>query len=323
MCNQHCQGCSNHKLRWTLTRFKSEGQQVHGNKYNYDKATESHIKDRNSKVPIKCNQCNYEWMQSIRGHINKKIGCPKCSGHSRWDLQRFLEAGQQTHGDKYDYSAVTEAHIQRVNSKLPVKCRQCNFCWSVSIKNHIGNKTGCPRCSGHIPWNRSRFIDAGQRINGDIHDYSEIRDDHFKGIHSKVPIKCNICKHRWRPKIGNYIHRKSQCPKCAGHLEWNHPRFITQAKQIHGDAYNYDFIRPEEVTGYYSKIPIKCNTCHQIWSPTVGCHIHSKSGCPYCCKSRGERLVSQILNSLEQQIGPYIQQAQYPDITQYRYDFCL
>lgn len=317
ICNHHKRKC----IKWTLTRFRSEAQRIHGNKYNYDKITESHIKNKDSKVPIKCNKCNHEWNPSIHSHIKNKNGCPKCAGNLRWNLQRFLEAAQQTHGDKYDYSAVTEKHIRKCSSRVPVRCRQCGFCWSVTIDNHINKQTGCKKCSGHMPWDRSRFVEEAQRLNGDKHDYSEIQEDHFGGIHSHVPIRCKVCGYRWSPQIGNYIHHESQCPKCSGHMGWDHPRFIAQAKHIHGDAYNYDLVRPEDVTGYYSKIPITCNTCHKIWSPTVGHHIHSKSGCPYCCKSRGERLVAQILDLLKDRIGPYIQEVHYPDIPQYHYDF--
>jgi hypothetical protein len=192
---------------------------------------------------------------------------------------------------------------------------------AVSISNHIHNKTGCPQCAGNIPWTRDRFIRVGQEINGDKHDYSELRDEHFQGIHSHVPLRCKTCGCRWSPQIGNYINAESQCPGCTGHLGWNYDRFITESKEIHGTAYNYDLVKPEHVTGYYSKVPLTCNTCHKGWAPTVGHHIHSKSGCPYCCKSRGQRLLAQILETLKDKIGPHIEEAQFPEVKQYYFDF--
>jgi hypothetical protein len=52
-----------------------------------------------------------------------------------------------------------------------------------------------------------------------------------------------------------------------------------------------------------SKIPIKCNKCMFVWSPTIGNHINAKYGCPHCSISKGYSK-SQILwldNIMEEQ----------------------
>lgn len=62
---------------------------------------------------------------------------------------------------------------------------------------------------------------------------------------------------------------------------WSKESFIVNAKAIHGDKYNYSDMTAEQIS-LPSKIHITCNTCLYQWSPTVGDHINSRSGCPAC-----------------------------------------
>jgi predicted Zn-ribbon and HTH transcriptional regulator len=98
----------------------------------YDKVKDSHIKNKDSKVPLKCNRCGYEFEQSIHGHIKNRNGCKRCAGKLPWTLQLFLAIALTVHEKKYDYSAITEGHIKGVHAMVPVRCRLCDFKWSVS-----------------------------------------------------------------------------------------------------------------------------------------------------------------------------------------------
>ena len=323
-CHHHNHGKRKQYPKWTLERFLESARLIHGIKYNYDKVRKDHFNGKESKVPLKCNKCGHEWSPSIHGHINKKNGCPSCAGKLPWTLVRFIERARFIHGDTCNYDQITPDHVRGKDSKVPLKCNICGYAWSPNIHNHINAKSGCPRCKQRLKWDLTRFVETSRRIHGDIHDYSEITEDHFKNEHSYVPIRCKLCDHRWEPNIVNYIHNQSKCPKCAGHLPWTYDRFMKEAREIHGDEeFDYSEIKPDQVTGYYSRIPIKCRKCGKRWCPKLCYHIHSKCGCPHCCKSRGERLLVQILKDMKEIIGEFDDEVQHPDAPQYYYDFAF
>lgn len=65
--------------------------------------------------------------------------------------------------------------------------------------------------------------------------------------------------------------------------KWTLPIFLERAKEVHGNKYNYNQIKPEDINnGHKSKVPIICNNCNNQWKPTINDHINSQSGCPEC-----------------------------------------
>ena len=47
-------------------------KEVHGNKYDYQMINSGHIQNKYSYVPLKCNQCIYQWSPSIHARIHGK-----------------------------------------------------------------------------------------------------------------------------------------------------------------------------------------------------------------------------------------------------------
>lgn len=64
---------------WTLESFIIRAKEIHRNKYDYSKIISEHIRGTQSKVPVICKICSYEWGACIHDHINHKTGCPKTS----------------------------------------------------------------------------------------------------------------------------------------------------------------------------------------------------------------------------------------------------
>ena len=67
--------------------------------------------------------------------------------------------------------------------------------------------------------------------------------------------------------------------------KWTLALFLTEAKILHGNMYDYGEVKAEHIQymdSAKSKVPLKCNTCAHQWSPTIGNHINSKNGCPVC-----------------------------------------
>ena len=71
-------------------------------------------------------------------------------------------------------------------------------------------------------------------------------------------------------------------------------QFIKDAKNIHGDKYNYSIV---EYINTRTKIKIICPK-HGIFEQTPNNHTSQKQGCPICKESRGEKKISEILKKL-------------------------
>lgn len=98
-------------IKWSLTVFLELAQHNHIENYDYSEITEEHIKNLDSKVPVKCNQCQFKWTPTVRRHANGKSKCKRCANKEPWHLQKFLTKAKEKHGDKYDYSKITEDDI--------------------------------------------------------------------------------------------------------------------------------------------------------------------------------------------------------------------
>lgn len=157
------------------------------------------------------------------------------------------------------------------------------------------NSIALPR--GNIAWTLEQFLTRARQIHGNKFDYTHITKDNIKNKKSKISIICKICRYLHNPTIDSHIHSKGQCPKCSGKIPWTLENFLSKAKEIHSDKYNYDEITNKDIQGRKSKIPVICKICSNKWAPRICDHITGKTGCPKCIKSRGEIACAKILDS--------------------------
>lgn len=209
-----CPSCAG-LVPWTLDLFLLRAVETHGNIYDYSQVTSSHITGKDSKIPIICHTCNHKWSPSIHAHINGRTGCPNCAKVIPWTLERFLMVATRIHGRKYDYSCITELHIQGKDSILSIRCNSCNYEWNPTLHAHINGKYGCPNCARKAPWTLKNVLSRANEVHGTKFDYSQIKESHIKGDQSKIPVICNECHNLWAPSINNHIGKGSGCPHCA------------------------------------------------------------------------------------------------------------
>jgi predicted Zn-ribbon and HTH transcriptional regulator len=127
---------------------------------------------------------------------------------------------------------------------------------------------------------QQQLLDRCNSIHGAKFDYS---NSIYKGMLTKIEVKCNTCNYAWLVTPGNHIGPKlSGCPNCKrlkqiGRALKTTDTIINEIKQSHGDKFLYDRL-----------IYVNCNT-----KVTVGCKIHGyfekwpndlkhNSGCPRC-----------------------------------------
>ena len=259
-----CPKCQGKKL--TKDDFIQKAKAIHGDKYDYSKV--EYI-NNNTPVCIICPEHGEFW-QKPNLHLNGS-GCPKCS---KMDTKTFITKAHEVHGNKYDYS---KTEYKGCYEKVCIICPEHGEFWQKPNSHLSGN--GCPKCANvYIPTNEE-FIQKARKIHGDKYDYSKV-----EYVNSYTDI-CIIC-----PEHGEFWQKPSNhltgygCPQCSMPNKCNSTEeFITKAKTIHGDKYDYSKV--EYINGK-TKVCIICPEHGEFWQrPNV--HLRG-SGCPNCFEIRKE-----------------------------------
>jgi len=262
--------------RYTLEEFIEKARKVHGDKYDYSQVD---YKQKHSPVKIGCNTCGIVFEQTPHHHEYRKRGCPKCGGSQKLTREEFIEKAITIHGDKYNYD---EVEYQNGNTNVTIGCNTCGSVFEQMPSNHTKktNPSGCPRCGGTQKLTTDEFIEQAREIHGDKYNYDNV---HYEGDDKPVKIGCNTCGIFFEQRPTNHKNKKnpSGCPKCGGTQKLTKEEFIEQAREIHGDKYNYDEVG-DDYENLTTKVKIRCITCGIVFEQRANNHKNHKQGCPDC-----------------------------------------
>jgi len=266
----------------TTEEFIEKAKNKHGDKYDYSLV--NYINCR-TKVKIICNRCKKTFEQRPDTHLEGR-GCPfacrqkKNVSSSRYTTEKFIQKAKMIHGDNaYNYDKVVYVVSQ---IKVEIICNHCGNSFMQIPSSHLRG-IGCPICAQKARTNAKRsntetFIQKAQVVHGiDTYDYSKVKYIH---AHSKVIIICNKCKNIFTPTPNNHLNG-SGCPidgreKCANIFRKNTKDFISQAKEVHGDTYDYSQVK---YINNKTKVIITCKTCNNSFEQSPSSHL-SGQGCP-------------------------------------------
>lgn len=132
------------------------------------------------------------------------------------------------------------------------------------------------------------FISLAIEKHGDRYDYSKTSYEKFS---KKVTI---ICKKHGEFLTFPHIHLKgSNCIRCAGKAKLTTEEFIVNAKEIHGDKYDYSKV---DYKNNSTKVEVVCPK-HGSFFTKPNNHVTNKSGCPGCAGCAKSTLESFIYKS--------------------------
>ena len=199
--------------------------------------------------------------------------------------QNFIEKAINIQGDKYDYSKVEYVNS---NTKVLIICPEHGEFWQTPC-NHLKGH-GCPKC-GKILQNKletkttENFISESRQVHGNKYDYSKTV---YNGALQKVLIICPEHGEFWQ--IANSHLSGCGCKKCKG-FGLTTDEWITAAKKVHGDRYDYS---KTEYVDSSTKVCIICPKHGEFWQLPSN-HL-SGQGCPNC---RNYKLELEIKEALE------------------------
>lgn len=283
----------------TLETFKAKAKKIHGDKYNYGSVN---FKNNGTKIKILCNNCEQHFMQSPSRHISGQ-GCPKssCGGTQKLTHDDFVQKGMKKFGGHYEY---IDKYINS-QTKIKIKCTVCGNINNIAPNTHLSSETGgCSFCYGGAQSNTSDFIRKAHKS----HKSGHYNYDKFTYISAKTKgiIHCKIHNEYFAcapynhlagfDKDGNIVRKGKGCPICGREITTaastkSFETFLHQAREIHGNAYNYD---KESYNGVKNKMNIYCQE-HGLFRQDPDSHINAAHGCPVCKSSHGEKLVRSAL----------------------------
>ena len=194
----------------------------------------------------------------------------------RLTTEEFITRAREVHGHRYGYSLVKYVNA---HTKVTITCPEHGV-FEQTPNNHIHGR-GCIQCAVEQKAEQRRltteaFILRAREVHGDHYDYSQVR---YQNIDTPVKI---ICPEHGVFEQRPYDHLNHKgCSCCANNQLLTTEEFITRARDIHGDHYNYSLV---EYTGNKIIVKIICLE-HGVFEQRPDMHLYQKQGCPQCAET--------------------------------------
>lgn len=226
----HGQGCQKCSENLYLTRrqieFFKQANQIHDNKYNYDKSI---YINNNIKIIINC-PIHGIFKQQPNNHLMGR-GCPDCHINStKSTLEDFIKKANVVHNKKYDYSkSFYTGSANKININCPV---HGNF--SQKVNSHL-NGQGCSKCAHTYSKIENKWLDILLIKNEYRQKIIKINNKKYK-VDAYVPETNTVYEF-----YGDYWHGNPNSKKYL-------PEAINHAnKKSFGELYNKTMQREQEL----------------------------------------------------------------------------
>lgn len=211
----------------------------------------------------------------------------------------FVRRANLIHKGKYNYS---KSIYKNSKEKLIVTCLIHGD--YQQLPHHHLQGSGCSKCGNVFRISTLTFIEIANIIHNNNYDYRKVI---YKNSKTKVLIVCKIHGDFFQSPAAHL--KNHGCPKCGGSHVKTTLEFISKAKLIHKNKYNYS-----EVTyiNYKTKVKIICPN-HGSYLQTPNNHLMGM-GCSECKK---ETLIKKFSKSKCE----FINEANYVHNNSYDYNF--
>ena len=92
-------------------------------------------------------------------------------------LKKKIEEAKKVHNDFYDYSSVFKNNPKTIFNNTTIIC-PVHGEFEMSLKNHIGGKQKCPKCSGVYHHKNEEFISMCKEVHKDKN--YEVKSDEIR-----------------------------------------------------------------------------------------------------------------------------------------------
>lgn len=250
-------------------KFIDKAIKIHGGRYDYSKVE---YVNNDTPVTITC-QKHGEFSIRPRSHTSSKSGCPKC-----WRTYELtpIERARQKFNSKFQY----------INGEIicPIHGNT-----GYTIHEHVKTTHGCRKCyDDSRRMAISEYLSIVNQIHNNKYTYPNI---YFSNQSDKITIICP--KHgEFRQTAGSHLYEKKGCWRCS-HVSLTNSNFVSRAKTIHGDKYDYSLVNCKNVD---SKVQIICKEHGVFWQRPVY-HLNGNIGCKRCQSSKLQSKIVDFIKS--------------------------
>ena len=160
------------------------------------------------------------------------------------------------------------------NEKTTIHCKDCDYTWEGIPRSVINSKTGCPKCKAI----ESKREKAKQKF---LEKLDQNKFEFIEYISPKeVVVKCKTCgniRHTTPSNIYRYGCKKCSSKKANEHRKLTTEEFISRAREIHKDAYDYSKVN---YIDWNTPVIIICSK-HGEFLQSPGKHL-AGHGCRKC-----------------------------------------
>lgn len=285
----------------TQEGFITKMQKIYDDKYDFSKFAYNGYAEKGIVIcPI-----HGEFLKTPHDLV-KGQSCPKC-GRTQSGIKRtmsqdeFIKRARKIHGDKYNYD---KAVYTKQSENVIITCPKHGDFLQTPRKHLVGH--GCPKCGTEnaISKRRPTIESILQRFKEIHHDkYTYEIEEEYRSNRDKIKIICP--RHgAFYQSVASHLHGQG-CPKCgieklSSSMASTKEEFISKAKAIFGDQYNYDEV---EYVNNKTKVKVICPKHGAFWAVPNN-HIANHSGCPKCASpiSKWEQDVADTIASLGVQV---------------------
>ena len=199
--------------------------------------------------------------------------------------EQFIEDARKVHGNKYNYDKVK---YKNNKTKIIITCPEHGDFLQTPNKHLIGR--GCPKCCNeqkhfHGLKTKDQFIEEANKVHNNFYDYSKTE---YYNNKTKIEIICPIHGSFWQTPNAHL--RGQGCMECGrikttNSLHQTQEEFISKAKIIHNDRYDYSKVNYVCST---DKVIIVCKE-HGEFLQSPANHLQGQ-GCPKCIMKNQSRI---------------------------------
>lgn len=282
-------------VKKTTEQFRKEVRERYGDLYGLEL-----IDYVNGKTKVKI-VCPKHGIKEVRpDRLLNGRGCPECGveqsikAHTK-SLKSFIEEARAKHGDKYDYSLITEDNYIDRSHAVQIIC-PTHGKFEQTPNAHL--RYGCKHCGYEVMADKQRttrekFIQQAKEIHNNYYTYDNVGE-----VNLQTDIVYITCpKHGDFPQSVNAHLQGHGCPACGEERRLASctktlEQFKDDMRRFWGDEYILDHIT--EYVNNTTEVPVECRK-HGIFYKTPNVLLRGH-GCNKCKRSWGEKIISTYLN---------------------------
>jgi len=181
---------------------------------------------------------------------------------------------------------------KNMTTKVLIRHNECGREYEVSPSSFKTKGQRCIKCSQKKLHEKTKmeYIEIIEKDD----EYKML--ENYKGNHTKILLRHNICGHEYKVAPSKFRYGKRRCPKCNKGIKMTSTEFYNRVKSIHGEDYKV----LDDYKNSNTNLKIKHELCGNIFkaAPCNFIKKHNPTGCPLCYSSHGEKRVREILLEL-------------------------